>query len=134
MRLRSVYKVTDAARHLYRLLQERTEAVNISHRVVPAWSAHARFVKSRPYAAWYLVEVGDEITGAIYLSRANEIGIFLFRDYQGRGLGREAVQLLMQRHPRKQFLANVNPLNKNSIEMFEALGFRHLQNTYEYID
>ena len=37
----------------------------------------------------------------------------------------------MKRHPRKRFLANVNPRNKKSIAMFEAMGFRHLQNTYE---
>jgi len=129
--LRDIYKVPDAPRHLYRLLEERGRDVNISHRAMPSWRAHLRFVRSRPYHAWYLIEADGEIAGAAYLSKADEIGIFLFRSHQGRGLGPEAVKAVMKRHPRKRFLANVNPRNKGSIAMFEAMGFRHLQNTYE---
>lgn len=133
MKLLCVYEVPKAVRHLYRLLQERTEATNISHRKMPSWRAHLRFFKSRPYRAWYLIDVGGEIVGAIYLSQANEIGVFLFRTHQGRGLGSEAVKAIVKRHPRKRFLANINPRNERSIAMFEALGFRHLQNTYELV-
>ena len=31
-----------------------------------------------------------------------------------------------------KFIANINPLNTKSIEMFERLGFKHIQNTYKY--
>ncbi len=122
----------DAERYLYRLLEERTEDVNISHRSMPSWRSHVRFVRSKPYRAWYLIEAKGEIVGAVYLSKADEIGVFLFRKHQGHGLGPKAVAAIMKRHPRRRFLANINPRNKGSIAMFESMGFRHLQNTYEF--
>lgn len=134
MRLRDVYREPEAARILYRLLEERTDDINISHRAMPSWRAQLAFIKSRPYSAWYLVEHEKEFVGAIYLSKANEIGIFLFREHHGRGLGKQAVKAIMKRHPRKRFLANINPRNTGSIAMFEGMGFRHIQNTYELID
>ncbi len=41
---------------------------------------------------------------------------------------------LMEAHPRKKYLANINPANERSIHMFEKLGFKHIQNTYERTD
>lgn len=134
MKLRSVYRHPQAAEILYRLLEERSDDINISHRSMPTWRQHLSFIRSRPYTAWYLLEHEKEIVGSIYLSKTNEIGIFLLRAHQGRGLGKKAVQTLMKRHPRKRFLANINPRNGNSIAMFEGMGFRHIQNTYELID
>ena len=92
IKLRDIYEVPDAPRHLYRLLEERGRDVNISHRAMPSWRAHLRFVRSRPYQAWYLIEADGEFAGATYLSKADEIGIFLFRSHQGRGLGPKAVR------------------------------------------
>jgi RimJ/RimL family protein N-acetyltransferase len=131
IKLRSVYSVPDAGRHLYRLMEERTDKVNISHRAMPSWAAHVKFVQSKPYRAWYLIEVDGEMVGATYLSRQDEIGVFLFQAHRGRGIGPKAVAALMKRHPRKRFLANINPRNKGSIAMFESMGFHHIQNTYE---
>jgi len=131
IKLRNVYSVPDAERYLYRLMEERTDAVNISHRAMPTWSAHVKFVRSKPYKAWYLIEADGEIAGATYLSKQDEIGIFLFQLYRGRGIGPKAVAALMRRHPRRRFLANINPRNEGSVAMFEGMGFRHIQNTYE---
>jgi L-amino acid N-acyltransferase YncA len=36
----------------------------------------------------------------------------------------------MAKHPRPEFLANINPANARSIRMFEKMGFGHIQNTY----
>jgi len=134
IKLRSVYLEDEAPRLLYRLLEERNDEINISHRSMPTWRAHLAFIRSKPYSAWYLVKAGREFVGAIYLSKTNEIGIFVLREHQGKGLGKKAIQALMKRHPRKRFLANINPRNTNSIGMFEGMGFRHIQNTYELID
>lgn len=131
VKLRSVYRLEDAAQILFELLKERSDDINISHSAMPSWRSHLAFIRSRPYSAWYLVEVDKEFAGAIYLSKTNEIGIFLFRSHHGRGLGKKAIKALMKRHPRGRYLANINPRNDNSIAMFEGMGFRHIQNTYE---
>ena len=129
--LLDVHEAPSAPDVLFRLLEERTPEVNISHRELPSWQDHLSFIASRPYDAWYLIEVDATPVGAIYLSAASEIGVFILRDHRGHGYGKSAIALLMERHPRERFLANINPANQPSIAFFKSLGFRHIQNTYE---
>ncbi len=131
VKLIDVHTADAAAQVLYRLLEERTPEINISHRRLPSWEDHLAFIASRPYDAWYLIEAHNQLIGAIYLSKMSEIGVFILRDHRGHGHGKRAIELLMQRHPRDRFLANINPANRPSIEFFQALGFQHIQNTYE---
>jgi RimJ/RimL family protein N-acetyltransferase len=114
---------------LYRLLEERDPETNISHKEMPSFEEHVRFVAKREYLAWYLIEHDGEYIGATYLTRAREIGIFLFKAHQGKKLGRKAVEMLMERHPGK-FLANMNPSNSKSARFFRNLGFDFIQCTY----
>ena len=131
MRLVDVYSTPEAPEILYRLMEERTPEVNISHRELPDWDTHFAFVASRPYDAWYMIEANDVFVGAIYLSKMGEIGAFVFAAHRGQGHGKCAIEMLMEKHPRERFLANINPANTDSIASFRALGFHHIQNTYE---
>lgn len=131
MQLIDVYKHPNAYTILWELLQERTPEQSISHKEMPSWGRHCVFVESHPYIAWYLIEV-DEIVGAVYLTRMDEIGIFIFKEHHGKGYGTQAVKMLMEKHPRDKFLANMNPENYKSSGMFRKLGFKHIQNTYCY--
>lgn len=115
---------------LYELLGERLPSESISHRGMPTWPQHVDFVRSEPYAAWYAIEAAAQYVGAVYLSKADEIGIGVFRSFQHRGYARSAILALMQRHPRQRYLANVNPSNGTSASMFRGLGFELVQHTY----
>lgn len=115
---------------LYQLLAERTPEQSISHRKMPTMTEHVRFVESRPYAHWYEIRADGKSVGAIYLSRQGEIGLGIFHQYQRNGFGRAAVLELMQLHPGK-FLANVNPANEASRKLWESLGGKLMQVTYE---
>jgi RimJ/RimL family protein N-acetyltransferase len=132
MKLVSVYRVKEAPSLLYQMLRVRPPEASISHRELPSFQQHRRFVRSMPYSAWYLIKVGNDFIGAIYLTRADEIGIFVFADYQGMGHAPEAIRLLLRKHPRARYLANVNPANGKSIRLFRRLGFTLLQHTYEH--
>lgn len=128
----SVYRVPRLAPQiLYRLLQERGPHVNISHRIMPSWKAHLKFIAGRPYAAWYLIKSRDDYVGAIYLTAIGEIGVSILARWGGRGFGPRAVRLLMRKHKRGRYLANINPRNEKSIAMFRRLGFHIIQQTYE---
>lgn len=116
-----------ALERLYGLLSERGGTENISHRTLPTMEDHVKFVLSRPYAAWYLIIEGGSCFGAIYLTWKDEIGISVFNKYSGA-----AVEELMNLHPRKKYLVNINPSNERLIEMFSGMGFGHIQNTYEF--
>ena len=133
MKLVSVYDINvDGA--LYVLLEERHEVANISHREMPDWQEHKDFIASEPYAAWYAIMKDDtsmEVVGAVYMTRVGEIGIAIFKDYQGGEYAKEAIKELMLLHPRDRYLANIAPGNKASISLFKNLGFSHLSETYE---
>jgi hypothetical protein len=128
----NVYRLPAAAPQLlYQLLQERKPQVNISHRAMPTWKQHLRFIASRPYSAWYLIRTGNEYVGAIYLTALGEIGIGILEGWQGAPIGPAAIRALMVKHPRERFLANINPRNTAWLRMFRQLDFRLLQRTYE---
>lgn len=108
---------------LYDLLAERDPAANISHHEMPSYEEHRSFVEWKPYKAWYLIYLGEDRIGSVYLTDKDEIGISLLKGYHGNGYGKQAVYLLMQMHPAKRYLANIAPGNSRSIAMFEKLGF-----------
>lgn len=118
---------------LYELLKKRDPRANISHRKIPTYEEHQKFVTSNPYKAWYVIYMDDTKTGSIYLSKQNEIGIFLLKKYQGRNIGQKALCLLIEMKPQKRYLANVSPKNTNSAKFFKKNKFRLIQHTYEYI-
>jgi RimJ/RimL family protein N-acetyltransferase len=132
LKLVSVYRLPKLApRLLYQLLQEREPHMNISHGTIPSWEEHLKFIAKRPYSAWYLIKSGTGYIGAIYLTAMNEIGIGVLARWRGKGFGPRAIRLLMRKHGRRRYLANINPRNDESIRMFRRLGFRSLQETYE---
>lgn len=114
---------------LYKLLSERTAWQSISHKKMPTFGEHMRFVKTRPYAAWYLIWDGEDVIGSTYLSHNNEIGIFIFKEYHGKGYGKKAIQEVMSMHE-PPFYANISPHNTDSQLFFRKLGFKFIQMTY----
>jgi RimJ/RimL family protein N-acetyltransferase len=128
MNLRPV-ELLDAT-FLYALLAERPPEANISHAAMPTFEEHVEFMKTEPYTAWYVIERGQPI-GSIYLTDHDEIGIFLLKEHQGKGFGSHATRMLMSRHQRGRYLANVSVRNIASRSLFVSLDFKPVQITYE---
>ena len=116
---------------LYELLKERDPRANISHKKMPSFKQHIKFVLSRPYSKWYVIVESEKDVGSIYLTKNNEIGIFIKKNVQGKGIGFNALKLLIEKNPRDRYLANVNPKNDKSIQFFKNNGFKLIQHTYE---
>ena len=117
---------------LYWLLGERTPTQSISHKEMPSYNDHKAFVKSRPYAGWYLVATDEdqEVVGTVYITGRNELGISIFNKFQGKGYGKAAIREIMALHE-GPYYANINPANEPSLFFFdECLGFKLLQVTY----
>ena len=98
---------------------------------MPTYSEHVKFVKSRPYSKWYIIEKSNRKLGSIYLSKNDEIGIFLKKAYHGKNFAGHALSLIIEKNPRHRYLANVNPTNKKSIKFFKKNKFKIIQYTYE---
>lgn len=116
---------------LFNLLKEREPEENISHKKLPTYSEHTKFVNSKPYSKWYIIENGKIKVGSIYLSKNNEIGIFIKKKFQGNNFATIALSLLKEKNPRKKYLANINPKNIKSKKLFKKNGFKLIQHTYE---
>lgn len=116
---------------LYELLKQRTKEQSISHKVMPTYKDHKRFVISSPYKAWYIIKDYDLYPiGSIYLTHNNEIGIAIHGSCRSLGAGTEAVKALMRLF-KGPFYANINPANTPSIEFFKKkFGARLIQHTY----
>jgi RimJ/RimL family protein N-acetyltransferase len=118
---------------LYSLLSERLAKpnINISHQRMPTYTEHVTFIKSHPYAAWYIIKVGHDLAGSIYLTDRNEVGIFIADGFRGRGIGKQALETLRTLHPYGTFYANINPKNVASINFFTGMGYEIVQYTFK---
>ena len=118
-------------RFLYDLLMERNPRANISHKKMPTYNEHVSFVSAKPYSKWYVILYRVNKVGSIYLTSQNEIGIFIKKSFQNKQIGNIALRKLIQKNPKKKYLANVNPKNKKSIRFFKNNGFKLIQYTFE---
>ena len=116
---------------LYQHLKERDPITRISHKKMPTFAQHEKFVLSNPYTKWYVIIQKNKKIGSIYLTEMDEIGLFLKKDAQGKGLGQKSLELLMKLNPRNRYLANVSPKNKKSTQFFKKNKFKLIQHTYE---
>ena len=116
---------------LYQHLKERDPITRISHKKMPTFSEHKKFVMSNPYSKWYIIIKKNRKIGSVYLTEINEIGLFLKKEFQNSGLGQRSLELVMELNPRTRYLANVNPKNKRSIKFFKKNGFKLIQHTHE---
>ena len=133
MKIESIYDVSfpEAAKVLYDLLAERTPEQSISHKKMPTFNEHQKFILSTPYAQWYLIQFGGHWVGSMYITKQNEIGISIFNSFQGQGHGSQALRRILDKYQGQRMLANINPKNENSIKLFESMGFKPIQITYE---
>ena len=135
MKINSEIKLTlvskNDAQFLYGLLKERESNVNISHKKIPTYAQHIKFIESKPYSKWYIIRLGNQKIGSAYLSKQNEIGIFIAKNMHAKKLGTTALNILIKKNRRKRYLANINPKNKKSISFFKKNGFELIQHTFE---
>ena len=116
---------------LYKLLESRNPNQNISHKKMPTLSQHKKFVLSKPYSKWYIIYQNSVKIGSIYLSKQNEIGMFILKEYKKSNMDFKPIQLLMNKNPRKRYLANVSIKNKKSMKFFKEHKFQLIQHTFE---
>ena len=120
----------DDAEFLFELLKQREGRVNISHKSTPDWEEHLQYVKNHDYQSWDIIWIDETRVGNIYLTKKDEIGIFIDKNFQSKGHGSEAIEQFMEKNGKKRYLANINPTNYKSIQFFGKHGFLHIQNTY----
>jgi hypothetical protein len=118
---------------LYDLLNERPQYVNISHKKMPTKKQHIKFINSKPYSKWYIILFENIKIGSTYLSRQDEIGLYIKQDCAWKGLEPLVLKQLIMKNSRSRYLINTNPKNKRLISLLKKNKFKLLQQTYEYL-
>ena len=116
---------------LYEILSERTTNENISHKEMPTYKKHVKFVLSKPYKKWYIIYYKKQKFGSIYLTDLNEIGIHVKKNQISDSLIIKCIELLVSKNREKRFLININPRNKKLIKIIKKNKFKLIQYTYE---
>ena len=116
---------------LYDLLEERNPISNISHKKMPSFQSHIKFVLSKPYKKWYVVKMSNNSIGSIYLSYQNEIGFFLKKEHADVKLAKFVIKLFMEKNPLNEYFVNISPRNTKLIKFYKNLGFSLLQKTFK---
>lgn len=129
--LKSVSKLDH--KFLFDLLNQRKSTENISHKKMPTFKEHVKFVASKPYSKWHIIILDGKKVGTVYLTHQNEIGIHIVEEMRRKNIAKQALKLIMKKNPKTRYLANINPKNKNSIKFFTKNGFKLIQYTYELI-
>ena len=123
----------DDIKFLYQILSERPRTVNISHKTMPSFYKHSKFVKSNPYVKWYVIHLNDVKNGSAYITQINEITIHLIRKYENDKLKDEILTSIIKQNPHKRYIVNLNPKNKKGIEFYKKRGFKLVQYSYELL-
>lgn len=118
---------------LFDLLKERKSINNISHKKMPTYTQHTKFVRSKPYPKWYIVILNKQKIGSVYLTTLNEIGLHFKKEFYQNKLDRIVLDLIMKKNPRARYLININPKNKEKMKFLKKNGFKLIQYTYELL-
>ena len=127
LRLRTIDK--SDLRFLFNLLKERDPKANISHKKMPTYDEHVKFVLSKPYSKWYIIFERNKKIGSVYLTKADELGLHLKKEYFRESLLKEILESLMKSEPNKRFVFNVSPRNKKFMKFLQKNGYVISQQT-----
>lgn len=128
MKFRAV--TTDDSIFLFKMLEERDDTQNISHKTMPSFTDHIAFIKSEPYKEWFIIsDEYNKDVGNYYITKNNEIGLFIKKCYQKLGAARATMKHILNTPGR--YIANISPRNVRSLEFFTLQGFSLIQKTFE---
>jgi hypothetical protein len=116
---------------LFELLKNRDQFENISHKIMPTFKNHEKFVKSKPYFKWYIIYEDLKKIGSAYITNQNEIGIHFLNIKNYEGFFLESLEIIIKKNSGKRFLLNISPKNKKIKRIAEKNKFKLIQHTYE---
>ena len=119
------------AEFLFDLLNERNPLHNVSHKNMPTYDQHTKFIKSKPYSKWYIIYHATEKIGSAYLTKQDEIGIHFKEQNMNNKIRSKVLNMIIKKNPRNRYLININPRNTSLRNFLKNEGFELIQHTYE---
>ena len=114
-------------------MSERKPFENISHKKLPSYNNHIKFIKSKPYSKWLLIQYNEKMVGSVYLSKNNEIAIWIKKNIKEHKMKirKKILQEILTKFVRKKYFANINPRNKKIINFYKKSGFKLIYSTFQ---
>ena len=116
---------------LYELLTARKPNVNISHKKLPTYVKHVKFVMSKPYSKWYIIYCATEKIGSVYITKQDEIGIHFKEKNITNKICSKVLKMIIKKNPHDRYLININSSNTKMKKFLKNEGFELIQHTYE---
>ena len=121
--------VEDDRKFIYNLITEfLTMNLSVTFLKMPSFD---EFFKNK--IERFIISDGTQSYGFVQILDNNEVGYFLDEQFRSKGLGTEAVELLMKFVPRKRYFATINDKNEPSKKLITKLGFKPKATIYEKI-
>jgi len=79
----------------------------------------------------YIIIINDERAGFVHITKDGEIGYYLTKKYQNKGVAVAAVNDMLKLHPKERYFATVNINNIRSNNLVKKLGFKPKGIIYE---
>ena len=114
---------------LFNHLKERDPRENISYKKMPTYEEHVKFVLSKPYSKWYIIFEKNKKIGSVYLTKADEIGLHLKKEFFRESVIEQILECLMKNESNERFVFNVSPRNKKLMKFLQKNGYIISQQT-----
>lgn len=128
---------------LYEMLKlnVKTPNASVSGNSLPPFKKSEKFVtkylednENHEYYKWYVILFGKEIVGNIFISKNNQIGYLVLKEFQGRGFAQKALRLVMEKNPRKRYFLTINMKNQASLKIAEKFHFKEKAIIFEKLN
>ncbi|MBO8232365.1 hypothetical protein CU311_06685 [Prochlorococcus marinus str. MU1402] len=122
---------------LYFLLKNRN--ASISHKKLPSFEDHRKFVLNHPYKTWNIVIKGNTHIGAQYIGFNNTVGIHLLPEYVV--YRRNVITKVLENFSPEpgitslipnQFIFNVSVSDYDYVDDLLKLGAEQIQSTFQF--
>jgi len=75
----------------------------------------------------------NERVGYGHINSSDVVGMFVSKGFHNKGIGTEAINMILKKNPRDRFFVTIHNNNKQSISMCKKLGFVPKGTVYEKI-
>jgi RimJ/RimL family protein N-acetyltransferase len=82
---------------------------------------------------YIIMNKNNEKIGHVHITKNNEIGYDVLSKYRNQGIGTEALEKIIELHPRERYFLTIHHENKPSIRLAEKNGFSPKGIIYEKV-
>ena len=136
--LESIVPTENQTKELFHQLKQR--AHSISHRTIPAYEDHYKFVNNNPYRAWFIIKVTNQVIGNIYVHFDNSIGLNCNTSITELQIKSTLKKLYLKLRPLKAkpsvrfggYFLNVSSSNTDLQNKLIKIGLKESQRSYRF--